>query len=63
MALPPLACPPLPMFLIWHLRHQADPLQMWLRAAIERGVAPALAAARAGSVLAEAPPAAGVPAT
>lgn len=27
----PVACPRLPMYLIWHVRHQADPLHQWLR--------------------------------
>lgn len=40
---PPLPCPPLPMFLVWHLRHQADPLQAWLRRLVEDCVPPALA--------------------
>ena len=39
---PPLPCPPLPMFMIWHLRHQDDPMHRWLRQAVEAGVAPAL---------------------
>jgi DNA-binding transcriptional LysR family regulator len=34
-AAPPLACPPLPMYLVWHLRHQHDPAQRWLREQIE----------------------------
>lgn len=46
---PPLPCPPLPMFLVWHARNQADPLHQWLRQTIEQSVAPALAAARAAS--------------
>lgn len=32
---PPLPCPALPMYLIWHLRHQADAAHRWLRQAIE----------------------------
>ena len=35
---PPLPCPTLPMYLIWHLRHQADPMHRWLRSAIEAAV-------------------------
>ncbi|MBX3619463.1 MAG: LysR family transcriptional regulator [Rhizobacter sp.] len=35
MAEPPLPCPPLPMYLIWHARHQADPLHRWVREAID----------------------------
>jgi DNA-binding transcriptional LysR family regulator len=43
---PPLPCPTLPMFLVWHARHQADALHAWLRRTIEDAVAPALASAR-----------------
>lgn len=43
-AAPPLPCPPLPMFLVWHVRHQADPLQAWLRALVEACAAPLSAA-------------------
>lgn len=39
---PPLPCPPLPMYLIWHTRHQADPMHLWLRRTIESAVPPAL---------------------
>jgi len=39
---PPLRCAPMPMYLIWHLRHQTDPLHQWLRHEIEESVAPAL---------------------
>jgi DNA-binding transcriptional LysR family regulator len=31
----PLPCPRLPMYLIWHQRHQADPAHRWLRGLIE----------------------------
>ena len=41
----PLPCPPLPMYLVWHRRHHADPVQRWLRQQLEAVVAPALAAA------------------
>jgi len=34
---PPLPCPALPMYLIWHARHQADPLHRWLRQALDSG--------------------------
>ncbi|WP_197537844.1 LysR family transcriptional regulator [Serpentinimonas barnesii] len=34
-AAPPLPCPPLPMYMVWHLRHQHDPAQRWLREQIE----------------------------
>jgi DNA-binding transcriptional LysR family regulator len=32
---PPVPCPGLPMYLIWHVRHQADPMHSWLRQEIE----------------------------
>jgi len=41
----PVACPPMPMFMVWHLRHQTDPMHRWLRQQLEIVVAPALAAA------------------
>lgn len=37
----PVACPPMPMYMVWHLRHQEDPLHAWLRGELElvaRGV-------------------------
>ena len=40
---PPLPCPTLPMYLIWHARHQQDVAHRWLREQIEASVAPALA--------------------
>jgi DNA-binding transcriptional LysR family regulator len=39
----PLECPVMPMFMVWHLRHQADPMHRWLRQQLEIVVAPALA--------------------
>jgi DNA-binding transcriptional LysR family regulator len=39
---PPLPCPRMPMYLIWHVRHQADPMHQWLRQEIEAAVGPAL---------------------
>ncbi|MBE2262649.1 MAG: LysR family transcriptional regulator [Burkholderiaceae bacterium] len=36
---PPVPCPPLPMYMIWHARHQADAAHRWLRAALESVVA------------------------
>jgi hypothetical protein len=33
----------MPMFMVWHLRHQADPMHRWLRQQLEIVVAPALA--------------------
>lgn len=44
-AAPPFPCPPMPMFMAWHQRHQADPMHRWLRDALVAVVAPALAAA------------------
>jgi DNA-binding transcriptional LysR family regulator len=32
---PPLALPPMPMYLVWHQRHQADPVHRWLRRELE----------------------------
>ncbi len=43
----PIDCPLMPMYMVWHLRHQGDPLQRWLREQLEAVVAPALAAAAA----------------
>ena len=40
----PLPCPPMPMYLIWHLRHQADPLHQWLRQQVQDVVPEVLAA-------------------
>lgn len=31
----PAPCPPLPMYLIWHRKHQADPAHRWLRGELE----------------------------
>lgn len=41
----PLACPSMPMYMIWHLRHQHDPAHRWLRAELSALVPPVLAAA------------------
>ncbi|HPW08758.1 MAG TPA: LysR family transcriptional regulator [Burkholderiaceae bacterium] len=40
---PPVACPAVLMYLIWHARYQQDPAHRWLRAQLEAVVAPALA--------------------
>jgi len=45
----PLPCPPMPMYAIWHQRHQHDPMHRWLRAELDAVVAPALAAAAAAA--------------
>ncbi len=42
---PPFPCPPNPMFMAWHQRHQADAMHRWLREELLAIVAPALAAA------------------
>lgn len=44
-AAPPCPTPPMPMFMLWHQRHQADPMHQWLRDELLAVVAPALAAA------------------
>jgi hypothetical protein len=31
------------MYMMWHARHQADPMHQWLRATLEASIAPALA--------------------
>jgi DNA-binding transcriptional LysR family regulator len=42
---PPFDCPAMPMYIVWHLRHQSDPMHQWLRSELQAVVAPALAAA------------------
>ena len=42
---PPFPTPPMPMFMVWHQRHQADAMHRWLREELLAIVAPALAAA------------------
>jgi DNA-binding transcriptional LysR family regulator len=44
---PPLPCEPMPMYALWHARHQGDPMHRWLRAALDEVLPPALAAAAA----------------
>lgn len=39
---PPVACPTMPMYMIWHARYQQDAAHRWLRAQLEAVVAPAL---------------------
>jgi DNA-binding transcriptional LysR family regulator len=41
----PIECPDMPMYMVWHLRHHADPMHRWLRQQLEIVVAPSLAAA------------------
>ncbi len=31
----PVACPPMPMYMIWHLRYRHDPVHTWLREELE----------------------------
>lgn len=31
----PLTTPPMPMYMVWHRRHQADPVHLWLREALQ----------------------------
>lgn len=45
MAPVPVDCPPMPIYMVWHLRHQADPMHRWLRQQLDLTVTPALAAA------------------
>ena len=44
----PLDLPAMPMYMVWHRRHQADPVQRWLRDALEAQVAALGLAATAG---------------
>lgn len=36
---PPLPCPAMPMYAIWHARHQSDPLHQWLRRTLDEAAA------------------------
>jgi len=38
----PVACPSLPMYLIWHMRYQQDAAHRWLRGQIQAVVGPAM---------------------
>ncbi len=42
---PPVACPTMPMYMIWHARYQQDVAHRWLRTQLEAVVGPALAPA------------------
>jgi len=42
---PPVACPTMPMYMIWHARYQQDVAHRWLRTQLEAVVAPAMAPA------------------
>ena len=50
----PVKCPPMPMYMIWHLRNQHDPVHQWLRQELEATTAQALQGAQA-SQAAQAP--------
>ncbi len=39
---PPVPCPPMPMYALWHARHQHDPAHQWLRGQLQAVVGPAL---------------------
>jgi DNA-binding transcriptional LysR family regulator len=45
LAAVPVKCPTMPMYMVWHLRHHADPAHRWLRHELEMAAAPSLAAA------------------
>lgn len=38
----PVACPSLPMYLIWHVRYQQDAAHRWLRAQLQNVLAAVL---------------------
>lgn len=44
MAPVPVDCPALPMYMIWHARHQSDPAHAWLRGQLEQVVLSTLCA-------------------
>ena len=48
---PPLPCPGMPMYALWHVRHQHDAAHQWLRAQLQAVVAPALQQAADGAAL------------
>ncbi len=31
----PVPCPAMPMYMVWHLRHQQDPAHRWMRGQLE----------------------------
>jgi len=39
----PVACPAMPMYMVWHVRHHEEAAHRWLRGELERVVAPSLA--------------------
>lgn len=48
-AKPPLPCPPMPMYMVWHARHQQDAAHRWMRERLEGVVGPVLGVARGHS--------------
>lgn len=48
----PLHCPTLPMYMLWHVRYQHDPMHRWLREELQALVAPALARVQAAAATA-----------
>ena len=42
---PPMPCPPMGMYMVWHVRHQHDAAHRWLREQLEAVVEPVLSAA------------------
>jgi DNA-binding transcriptional LysR family regulator len=40
---PPVPCPPMPMYMVWHARHQVDAAHRWLRGELEAVVTSAVA--------------------
>ena len=44
LAAPPFDIEPMPMYAMWHQRHQVDPMHQWLRAALDAVLPPALGA-------------------
>jgi DNA-binding transcriptional LysR family regulator len=47
----PVACPAMPMYLIWHARYQQDPAHRWLREQLEAVVAPALSSPKGSGTI------------
>lgn len=41
---PPVPCPPMPMYMVWHARHQVDAAHRWLRGQLDVVVTQALGA-------------------
>lgn len=54
---PPVACPPMPMYALWHVRYQQDPAHRWLRTQLEEVVGPTLETKQESSQQAQREPA------